>query len=162
VKAIVPDILAAAKQAQSLTPGGASKQKVPEVTDAQLDAVAKQIEKLDVTIWTGKDDNILRQVTVDLAINGEKEGKIEGEVRLTLTDVNEEQDIDAPSDTKPITDLMPKLGGLFGAVSGAGLGGNPAAAGGASSAVSEAYVQCVNDAKGDAAKLNACQAQLPK
>ena len=81
------------------------------------------IEKLDVTIWTGKDDNILRQVTVDLAINGDKEGqKIEGKIQLTLTDVNEEQDIDAPSDTKPITDLMPKLGGLFGAGHGADLG----------------------------------------
>ncbi len=162
VKAIVPDILAAAKKAQSLAPGASARQPVPEVTDAQLDQVAKQIEKLDVTIWTGKDDNILRQVVVDLAINGEKAtDKIEGKVQLTLTDVNEDQDIEAPSDTKPITDLMPKLGGLFGAVSGAGLA-NPAAAGGASSAVSEAYVKCVNDAAGDAAKLNACQTQLPK
>ena len=162
VKAIVPDLLEAAKKAQSLAPGAASKQKVPEVTDAQLDKVAKQIEKLDVTIWTGKDDNILRQITVDLAINGDKGNKLEGKVQLTLTDVNEEQDIKAPSDTKPITDLMPKLGGLFGAVSGAGLGNPAAATGTASSAVSEAYVKCVNDAAGDAAKLNACQAQLPK
>ncbi len=163
VKAIVPDILEAAKKAQSLTPGGAAKQRVPEVTDEQLDKVSKQIEQLDVSIWTGKDDNILRQVTVDVAINGNKEGqKLEGKLQLTLTDVNEEQDIEAPSDTKPITDLMPKLGGLFGAVSGASMGANPAAIGGASSAVSEAYVQCVRDAGGDAAKLNACQSQLPK
>ncbi|MBJ7470408.1 MAG: hypothetical protein JHD16_03870 [Solirubrobacteraceae bacterium] len=164
IKAIVPDILEAAKKAQALTPGG-NKQQVPEVSAAELDKVSKQIEKLDVAIWTGKDDNILRQVTVDLAINGTKESdKIEGKVQLTLTDVNEEQDIKAPSDTKPITDLMPKLGGLFGAVSGAGgLGGaSSVAPPGATSAVSEAYVRCVNEAGGDAAKLNACQAQLPK
>jgi len=109
IKAIVPDILEAAKKAQSLTPGG-GRQKVPTVTDAELDKVSKQIEKLDVAIWTGKEDNILRQVTIDLAINGTKEDqKLAGKLRLTLTYVNEEQDIKAPSDTKPITDLMPRL-----------------------------------------------------
>lgn len=169
VKAMVPDILDAARKAQSLAPGSASRAKVPEVTDAQLDQAAKQIEKLDVAIWTGKEDNILRQVTVDVAINGNKaDQKIEGQLKLTLTDVNEEQDIEAPSDTKPITDLMPKLGGLFGAVSGAGAlgglsgGGAATAPGAATSAVSEAYVKCVNDAAGDAAKLNACQEKLPR
>lgn len=167
VKAMVPDILDAARKAQSLAPGAASRQKVPEVTDAQLDAASKDIEQLDVAIWTGKDDNILRQVTVDLAINGKKEGqKVEGQLKLTLTDVNEEQDIEAPSDTKPITDLMPKLGGLFGVASGAGalrgFGGGSGSGEAASSAVSEAYVKCVNEAGGDAAKLNACQEQLPR
>ncbi len=71
VKQLVPDILDAASKAQSLT-GGATGQKVPTVTDAQLDKVAKDIEKLDVTIWTGKDDNILRQLKVDMTL---KDGK---------------------------------------------------------------------------------------
>lgn len=162
VKELVPDILEAAKKAQSVAGAAAAGRKVPEVTDAQLDAAAKQIEKLDVAIWTGKDDNILRKVEVDTAINGLKEGeKVEGTFSLTLTNVNEEQDISAPSDTKPITDLLPKLGGLFGAVSGAGAGAlGGASAAGPSSAVSQAYVECIQNAGGDAAKLSACQAQL--
>jgi hypothetical protein len=159
VKTLVPDILAAAKKAQSLAPA-ATATKVPEVTDAQLDKISKQIKKLDVAIWTGKDDTILRQIKVDASLDGDKTGdKLDGAFSLTLTDVNEEQDIKAPSDTKPITDLMPKLGGLFGAA--AGTGALPGAATGSpSSAVSDAYVKCVSDAGGDAAKLNACQAQL--
>lgn len=165
VKAMVPDILDAARKAQSLAPAAGARTKVPQVTDAQLDKAAKQIEQLDVAIWTGKEDNILRQVTVDLAINGSKPGqKIEGQFKLTLTDVNEEQDIEAPSDTKPITDLLPKLGGLFGAASGVGAlsGAGAAKSTAPNSAVSEAYVNCVNAAGGDAAKLNACQEQLPR
>ncbi len=157
VKALVPDILDAAKKAQSLAGSAASRAKVPEVTDAQLDAASKQIKKLDVAIWTGKDDNILRKLEIDLEIEGTKGDKLGGTVSLTLTDVNEKQDIEAPSDTKPITDLMPKLGGLFGAAAGSG-----AASSSAAGAVSQEYLNCVNAAGGDAAKLNACQVQVQK
>ena len=162
LKALVPDVLDAARKAQSLAGTSATGQKVPTVTSAQLDKVAKQIKKLDVTIWTGKDDHILRQLSVDTTI-GDTDSKdsLDGTLQLTLTGVNEKQDISAPSDTKPITDLMPKLGGLFNAASGL-TGGTGAASSGASSTVSDAYVQCVNAAGGDAAKLNACQSQLQK
>jgi hypothetical protein len=154
VKALVPDILDAAKKAQSLAGSAGSVAKVPEVTDAQLDAAAKQIKTLDVAIWTGKDDNILRKLEVDLEIEGTKGDKVGGTVSLTLTDVNEQQDIKAPSDTKPITDLMPKLGGLFQAAAGVGSSG--------AGTVSQQYLDCMNAAGGDAAKLNACQASAAK
>lgn len=159
VKQLVPDILDAASKAQSLT-GGATGQKVPTVTDAQLDKVAKDIEKLDVTIWTGKDDNILRQLKVDMTLKDGKDS-LDGAIQLTLTGVNEPQDISAPSDTKPITDLMPKLGGLFNAASGLS-GSTGAASSGSAPAVSDEYVQCVNAAGNDPAKLNACQSALSK
>jgi hypothetical protein len=172
IKTLVPDVLEAAQKAQQLAPS-AGAQKVPTVTDAQLDQVAKDIKKLDVEIWTGKDDNILRQIKVDVDIEGKNKSALEGALTLTLTNVNEEQDIKAPSDTNPITDLMPKLGGLFGAAAGlagsAGVSGAgatstpvPGAAATPSSAASQAYVKCVNDAGSDAAKLNACQAALTK
>jgi hypothetical protein len=170
VKAMVPDILEAARKAQSVTGSAATGQKVPTVTDAQLDKVVEQMEQVDVAVWTGKDDNILRQLKVDLKLKGGKDNKdtLDGSIQLTLTGVNEAQDISAPSDTKPITDLMPKLGGLFNAASGlSGAAGASAVPGagasaGAGAAVSDAYVQCVNEAGSDAAKLNACQATLSK
>lgn len=162
VKQLVPDILDAARKAQSLTGTGATGQKVPTVTDAQLDKVAKDIEQLDVTIWTGKDDKILRQLKVDLKLkDNDSKDTLDGAIQLTLTGVNEPQDISAPSDTKPITDLMPKLGGLFNAASGLS-GSSGAASTGTTPAVSDEYVQCVNAAGSDAAKLNACQAALSK
>jgi hypothetical protein len=168
IKALVPDILEAAQKAQALAPA-AGAAKVPTVTDAQLDQAAKDIKKLDVEIWTGKDDNILRQIKVDTDIGGKNDSSLKGSLTLTLTNVNEEQDISAPSDTNPITDLMPKLGGLFGAVggltAGAGVAGTtplPGAVATPSSAASEAYVKCVNAAGADPAKLNECQAALTK
>ncbi len=132
LKALVPDVLAAAKEAQTLAGPAASKQRVPTVTDAQLAQVEQQVKKLDVTIWTGKEDRILRQLKVDVSLGGRDDkakDTLDGTLQLTLTGVNEEQKIEAPSDTKPITDLMPKLGGLFGAASG--LGASGAASGGA-------------------------------
>jgi hypothetical protein len=166
LQALVPDVLAAAKKAQSLAGPTASKQKVPTVTDAQLEKVAEQVKKLDVTIWTGKEDRILRQLKVDVSLGGtDAKDVLDGSLQLTLTGVNEEQKIEAPSDTKPITELMPKLGGLFGAASGlgaSGLGGSGASSAGAGASVPDAYVQCVNAAGGDAAKLNACQSELQK
>ncbi|MBO9531695.1 MAG: hypothetical protein J7513_01850 [Solirubrobacteraceae bacterium] len=164
LKALVPDVLAAAKKAQSLAPS-ASTTKVPTVTEAQLTKVEQQVKKLDVTIWTGKEDQILRQLKVDLSL-GDTDSKdvLDGTLQLTLTGVNEEQKISAPSDTKPITELMPKLGGLFGAASGLGASGagGGAASSGAGASVPDAYVQCVSAAGGDAAKLNDCQAELQK
>jgi hypothetical protein len=159
IKALVPDILDAAKKAQSLTPGTAAK-AVPEITDAQLDQAAKQIKKLDVTIWTGKDDTILRQLKVDLEVTGAKASdKVSGSLQLTLTDVNEPQDIKAPTNTKPVTDLIPKLNGLFGAAAG---GSAAATTTTPNSQVSQAYIDCVNKAGNDTAKLNACQSELTK
>lgn len=163
IKTMVPDILDAARKAQSLAGGAASKQAVPEVSAADLDKAADQIEKLDVAIWTGKDDKILRKLEVSASIKGDKEGdKLDGSLSLTLSGVNEQQDIKAPSSTKPITDLMPKLGGLFGAATGAGAGMGAGGAQGATpdAQVSGEYLECVNGAAGDQAKLNACTSKL--
>lgn len=169
LKELVPDVLAAAKKAQSLAGPAAGGQQVPTVTDAQLEKIEQQIKKLDVAIWTGKDDNILRQISVDLELKDtDSKDLLAGTIQLTLTNVNKDQDISAPSDTKPITDLMPKLGGLFNAASGLGGGAGAAAvpggtAGGATGGtISDEYVQCVNAAGPDPAKLNACRSALAK
>jgi hypothetical protein len=164
IKAMVPDILDAARAAQKATPAAGS-QKIPTVTPAELEKAQKQIEKLNVTIWTGKDDTILRKVEVEAVIKGnKKDDKVDGTLSFTITKVNEQQDIKAPSETKPITDLMPKLSGLFGAASGLGAGatGSTGSSSAANGAVSDAYIECVQSASGDAAKLNACQAKLQK
>lgn len=163
LQAMVPDILDAARKAQSLAGGAASSQKVPEVSAEDLKQAEEQIEQLDVAIWTGKDDKILRKVEVSTVINGDKDGdKLDGSLSLTLSGVNEQQEIDAPSDTKPITDLMPKLGGLFGAATGAGSAPSPSSGGAATpeAQVSQEYLECVNAAAGDAGKLNDCQSKL--
>lgn len=165
IKKMVPDVLEAAKKAEQIAPTGSSSKKseVPEVSQEQLDKAADQIEKLQITVWTGKDDTILRKLEVGAAVNDKDKDKIEGTLGLTITNVNQVQDIKTPSKTKPIAELMPKLGGL-GALLGGGLGGGSGAGAGmgdsATGAPSDEFVECVQRAQGDEKKLNACQAQL--
>ncbi|MFT4036301.1 MAG: hypothetical protein QM679_12075 [Patulibacter sp.] len=156
LKALVPDVLAAAKKVEALA-GTSSKAKVPTVTDAQLDEVAKQIKQLDVAIWTGKNDRILRQLAVDLTLGDtDSSDALDATLQLTLTGVNEQQKIVAPSDTKPVTELIPKLSALFGRSGGADSSSTTSS----SASVPDAYVNCVDQAGGDPAKLNACQDEL--
>lgn len=160
VQAMVPDILDAARKAQELAPGAAGDQEVPTVSDADLAEAAEQIETLTLTLWTGKDDSVLRKLDVDTKIEDTaSKSTIDGGLTVTITNVNEEQDVEAPSDTKPFTDLLPKLQGLLGGVLG-GAGAMPGAPGGGASGVSadqQKLLECVQKAGGDEAKIAACQ-----
>lgn len=166
LKAMVPDILDAARKAQSVAGAAGSAQQVPQITDEQLQSASEQVKKLELTVWTGKDDRILRQLKVDLSLDGDKEGdNLSGTIQLTLSAVNEEQKITAPSSTKPLTEL-PQLGALLGAAGGLGGGATGSSPGaGAGAGVSDgkaaetaaAYAACVSEAGTDPAKLNACQ-----
>ena len=65
-----------------------------------------------VEIYTGKDDQILRRMVVDLASRTRLRHGGHGRARLSITDVNEDQDISAPADAKPFDELLSQLGGL--------------------------------------------------
>jgi hypothetical protein len=86
---------------------------------------------------------------------------------VTLSEVNEPQEIAAPGDAKPLNELLGQfgldssaLGGLGGALGGAGAtpeaGGSPAPP--ADDAAS-AYLECLGTAQGEAA-LQQCEALL--
>lgn len=158
IKTMVPDILDAAKKAQEIAPGAAGNEEIPTVSDEDLAKAEKQIETLTLTIWTGKDDNVLRKLDVDTKIKDD-DGKstVDGGLTVTITDVNKEQDVKAPSDTKPFTDLLPKLQGLGGALGG-GMAASPSS--GSASGVSadqQKLLECVQKAGGDQEKIAACQ-----
>jgi len=97
-----------------------------------------------------------------------------GQLKITFTKVNEQQDISAPSDTPPITDLLTQLGPLLQQLQGGGLsslGGastttssNNITSGGSSSATAsatQAYAQCMSvAAAGSSAAQQKCNALL--
>jgi hypothetical protein len=79
---------------------------------------------------------------------------------ITLSDVNQPQTISAPSNPKPISDLLSQLGlgGLpLGSLGGAG-GGVPSVPGGGGP--SPKYLRCVQQAGGNPDKINACASKL--
>jgi hypothetical protein len=135
------------------------------------------VKKAEVEVYVG-DDNIIRRLVAEMTIEpqGTKSEKVEVEFDLTLSGVNETQEISAPADAKPLEGLFQKLDVnpielLEGASSGEGLGdlfegllGGDSASGGGSSGESsaggsgggsgssggasqQAYLECLKDAK---------------
>jgi hypothetical protein len=87
------------------------------------------VKKAHVDVYVG-DDNIIRKVAAELTVEPKDSSheKVEVEFELSLGAVNEEQEIKAPANAKPLEGLFQELGVnplelLEGAQSGAGLGG---------------------------------------
>lgn len=73
--------------------------------------LAKAIEKAHVDLYVG-DDDIVRRMAMELTIAPPDAGdeKVELELELTLSGVNEEQSFSSPSDAKPLEALFKKIG----------------------------------------------------
>lgn len=90
--------------------------------------LSKAIEKAHVDLYVG-DDDIVRKVDAELTIAppGAADEKVELEMEMTLSGVNEEQSFSSPSDAKPLEALFKQLGvnplKLLEAAQDQGLGG---------------------------------------
>ncbi len=103
------------------------------------------IQEATVDVYSGKDDHILRRLGLSLAIEppaiaGGTVTSANVDLTITLSEVNEAQTISAPSDAKPISDLLSRFGlsglGSLGSSGGSVGGGGPA----------PAYLDCIQDA----------------
>ena len=90
----------------------------PLPSAAELDkaksTVQDSLKSAHVDLYVG-DDHIVRRITTQATIEPPKSSKsgakrVELDLDLTLTGVNEEQTISAPSNSKPLSDLFLKLG----------------------------------------------------
>jgi len=103
------------------------------------------VKKAHVDVYVG-DDDIIRRLAAEMTIEPKGSGseKVEVDLDLSLSGVNEEQDIAAPANAQPLEGLFQKLNVnplelLEGASSGEGLGdllegiGGPSSGGGSSS-----------------------------
>ena len=143
-----------------------------KLTDAQRRQVTEAVKDLKVEIYTGKEDTILRRMLIDLDIvppaGSKSNGITAAKVRfdLSLTEVNEDQEIAAPSKTKPFDALLQKFGGLgSGALGGSagGSGSGSSGTGGASAgdqAALKKYTDCISAAGSDTAAAQKCASLL--
>jgi hypothetical protein len=141
--------------------------------------LTKAIKKSHVEIAVG-DDHIIRKFAMELTVEPpEAKGeKVELEMEVTLSGVNEQQTFSTPSNAKPLEALFKKLGvnplELLEAGSGGGIGGllegitGGSTGGGSSSEGSsetgspqgqKEYVQCLQQAE-SAAELQKCASLL--
>jgi hypothetical protein len=130
--------------------------------------LAGAVKKAHVDVYVG-DDNIIRKVAAELTIEpkGSSSEKVEVEFELSLSGVNEEQKISAPSGAKPLEGLFQQLGVnplelleagssggagigslLEGVVGGSSSSGSGSSSGGSSGSGGQAaYLNCLKGAK---------------
>jgi hypothetical protein len=142
---------------------------------SQLDQLSDVIETADFDIYTGADDDILRRLDAKIAVKPTPgEGSPESaelNFSITLSEVNEPQEIAAPANSQPLAQLfqqfgvdpssLGQLGSILGASAGDGLdtpqaGGSPTPP---SNDASQAYLECLQAAQ-DAAALQECATLL--
>jgi hypothetical protein len=161
VPKLLDDVDGALERLRGLGVQGA--EQLPErLTDEEKQQTADAVERLDVEIYTGADDRILRRLVVDLGLKApagqEQAGAQSADIRfdLQLLDVNENQDIDAPSGAKPFDALVAQLEGLGLPGLGLGSGSGSGTGGGADQENLERYSQCIQEAAGNSDEVRKC------
>lgn len=146
VAKLVEDLQTSAKAAGDV--GGRDADDSAE----QIGRLKEQIEAAKVDVFTGADDLLLRRFVADLTLAGG------GTATLTIEidELNEDQDVEAPSDARPIDELVSQFQGLLGA------GGAPSSSGGEAggSAKQQRYLACVQAAGQDLEKVQDCAKHL--
>jgi hypothetical protein len=161
VPKLLDDVNTALQKIRTL--GGSQAANLPgQLSEQEKQQAAKAIKSLNVEIYTGKDDTILRRIVVAAKLdvpNNSGSGSESADLNfdLQLLDLNEDQDINAPANIKPFSELMNKLNGLgvggLGALGGSGSSGSGSAP---DQKTLEKYSQCIQDANGDNNKIRKC------
>jgi len=162
VKQVVADLEKISKRAASLPGAGGS---LPQsLTPEQKQRVTEAIKSVDVTVYTGADDQILRRLTVSASLQ-DTASKVDAALLLdiTFTKVGQDQQIEAPANARPFTELLQALDAA--GLADLGLGGGsgedvaPDVPEGTANNVDK-YARCIEDAKGDRAKARKCASLL--
>ena len=132
---------------------GAAGAQIP--SPAELDQLTHVLKNATFDLYSGTDDHLLRRLTLnfDLQQPGGS-GKATIALDNTLGSVNEAQTIEAPSSSKPLSDLLRQFG--IGNLGSLGLpGALPGSGGGGGSGTSAAQINCLGQAK-TPAQLQKC------
>ncbi len=162
VDRVIADLSKITERAATLP--GASGRVPQQLTPQQKQAAADAIKALNVTVYTGAKDQILRRLTVTADLK-DAASKIDAGLLLdlTFTKVGEAQAVAAPKDPQPFSDLLKAVDAAGLANLGIYAGGDDAAeepaTGGTPNNVDK-YADCIEKADGDRAKARKCAALL--
>lgn len=176
VRRFLDDISRLLDRAEGLQLEGAGR--VPGGLSAkQREQVERAVKDATISVWSGKDDRTLRRVAIDVQLDvpeadrkdvgGLSSGRIA--FRLTISELNEEQKIEAPKNARPFSELEGLITGQAPAQgsgsAGSGSGEQDAGSGGTattpqSPAGPKAYLDCLEAAGQDVAKIQRCASLL--
>lgn len=115
IDGLIEQVRPLAEQASAL--GLGSAEQIP--TPAELDGLGELVRSATFDVWSGAEDNLLRRFTAAVELDQPGgSGTAELTFDITLADVNEPQDVEAPEDARPLTELLDEVG-----IDGLGLGG---------------------------------------
>ncbi len=160
VAALLEDINRLLSRAGEL--GVAQPGQTPQqLTEVQRRLVTDAVRSARMDLWTGTDDRILRRLRleVDYAIPEEAQEEAQGltsgqlALEITIADLGEDQEIEAPEDARPLDELLGQLGGrLPGGGATPEEGAAPEGEGGGATG----YEQCLEQAGGDVGAIQEC------
>jgi hypothetical protein len=148
----VPQIVSDLQKISQATGSSTAQQLTPQ----QVDQLKSSVKDASIDVYSGTDDHLLRKLAVSLSIappasSGATVSSVDADFSVTLSDVNQPQTITAPSNPKPISDLLGQFGlpGLPGAGSGTGGFTFPGSggSGGSGGTTNPSYLKCVQQAK---------------
>ncbi len=160
---VVADLSKISERAATLPGAGG---RVPQkLTPEQEQRVTEAIKAVNVEVYTGAEDKILRRLVVTADLK-DAAAKVDAGLLLdlTFTKVGSEQQIEGPADAQPFTELLKALDaagfGSFGLGGGSSSGGSaPEVPEGTANNVDK-YARCIEDAGGDRAKARECASLL--
>jgi hypothetical protein len=158
-------VLSQAEQTKGVDPSRINRLR------AGLESVPSTIGSADFDVFSGKDDHLLRKLELSLtatapAASTDGAQSSDLELSLTLSALGEPQTISAPADPQPLANLLRQFGidpsQLGGSLPQGGLGGGALPQSGGSQATpsggaSQAYLQCLQQAQGEAAVTKCAQ-----
>jgi hypothetical protein len=155
VKQVIADLDKLTEKAGTLNVPGSGSSRVQKLTEEQKREVEQAIKRLDIEVYTGAEDSILRRLVVnaDLKDAGDQ---IDAAIvfDLVFTKVGEEQKFEAPANARPFSELLSALDAA--GLADLGLGGGARSGGGQGSGGGSAtpnnvdkYADCIKQAKTD-------------
>jgi hypothetical protein len=147
--------------------GAGATQGVPQgLSPAVQSTIKRSVKRAQVDVYTGEDDHALRRIVLSVSLVVPKDaqrsagGLQSGELRfnLTIADLNGEQKVAAPQGARPLSELRSALSALQGGGSAPSDTAPPATTTTPPASASPDYLQCVQKAGTDIAKVQKCAA----
>jgi hypothetical protein len=125
-----------------------------QLTPQDLSQLKDSVKDASVDVYSGADDHVLRKLGVTLSVSGNGD-TLDLTFSIAISDLNQDQTIEAPSSSKPLSDLTSQLGISLGPLSG--LSGGTSGSGGGQA--NQAYLNCVQQAS-TPSEINDCASLL--
>jgi hypothetical protein len=163
VPKLLDDVNAAIAKLRSA--GGGSAGGLPDqLSEQDKQEAADAIKDVSVEIYTGADDRLMRRMVLGLKLEVPTDAgtqPLDVKLDMQFLDVNEDQEIEAPDDARPFSELAAKLQELGIGLNGlSGITGGGSSGGGATQQSLDDYAKCIQDAQGDSAKERECSDAL--